>query len=117
MKNSFKDLINDKITFVGFTSSLFLWLGTSVFLLFSYATLPPFIPLYNKRPWGYDRLGSKLEISIPVLIMLVLYCINVYICIKFYAKNPLLARLIAIVTICLTLFFSILIGKIIGLVS
>jgi len=117
MKNSFKEIVNDKITVFGFSLSLLVWGITTTLLIFFYSGLPPFIPLYNKRPWGYARLGTRVEIVIPALLMVILFVINIIVSSKFYTKNPLVSRLIAIVTVFLTLFFCILIGKIIGLVS
>ncbi|MBI2622779.1 MAG: hypothetical protein HYW64_01660 [Candidatus Levybacteria bacterium] len=68
MKVFFSTLRSDRILYVGFLLSVALIILTTVVILFLYRSLPPFIPLYNQLPWGESRLGTKIEIFIPVFL-------------------------------------------------
>lgn len=74
-------------------------------LLFRF--LPPFLPLYNKLPWGYARLGTKIELFIPLSIAVFYYFCNIFLAEYLYKKIPLLARLLCATTIVIMLLINI----------
>ena len=116
MSISIKPLFNDKITFWGFFLSLLLFMGTFVYLGIVYTHLPPFIPIYNKLPWGYGRLGTRMEIFIPVGLTFAFYICDIALSSYMYTKVPLLSRMLAIINFFSTALTTIFIYKIITLI-
>ena len=99
MKEFFKDIAQDKtITPVFFINGFFIIVSV-IFILFSYRNLPPFIPIFNQLPWGEQRLGPTLTIFIPVLVALLILIINILTATITYKKIPLVARMLAAVSL------------------
>src|SRR5438270_10524662 len=95
MNATFKQLIEDKITFWSFLLSLILLLAASIYIFINLSRLPPLLPLYNRMPWGYTRLGEKFEIFIPVSILIIFYIVNIISASIVYKKAILLSRMIS----------------------
>lgn len=117
MSVSIKGIVNDKITFWGFFWSFLLLSISIIYTILSFSHLPPFIPLYNKLPWGVGRLGTKIEIFIPLGLTLEFFICNLILSAFVYAKVPLLARILAFVMFFVSLFTCIFIFKIITLIA
>jgi len=99
MKEFFKDIKSDKtIIPTFFINGLFI-IASIIFILFFYSGLPPFIPIFNQLPWGEQRLGPTLTIFIPVLAALLILIINIFISTLTYKKTPLVARMLAAVSL------------------
>lgn len=116
MNVSIKYILQDKFTFLGFLVSILLLLISVGFILVSLNSLPPYLPLYNKLPWGYARLGQKGEIFIPIGIVMVFLVGNIFTASYIYPKIPLLARLICLVSFFIALFTCIYVIKIVSIV-
>lgn len=116
MKETFNQLIEDKITFWGFLLSFILFLAVSIYILINLSQLPPLLPLYNRMPWGYTRLGGKFEIFIPLGIFFIFYIINIITASIVYKKAILLSRMISAVTFTISLSICIYVIEIIQLV-
>jgi hypothetical protein len=102
MKNLIKNITTDKLAFRGFLISFLLMAITLVYILINYANLPPFIPLFNQLPWGNDRLISPLGIFIPTIIFAFVFIFNIIYTSIIYNKSPLIARIVAAVTLILS---------------
>lgn len=99
MKEFFKDIKSDKnIITAFFINGLFI-IVSIVFILFSYGNLPPFIPIFNQLPWGEQRLGPTLTIFIPVLVALLILIVNIFATAFVYKNTPLVARMLAAVSL------------------
>lgn len=99
MKEFFKDIKSDKAIIPAFfINSLFI-IASIIYILFSYGNLPPFIPIFNQLPWGEERLGSTFTIFIPVLVALLIFIINILTSAFIYKKTPLVARMLAAVSL------------------
>lgn len=116
MKESYKHLMRDRVLSISFVGSLLFLVVSLVYVAISYAHLPPFIPIYNKMPWGYTRLGRTYEIFIPMGLTLIFFVMDIIFSAKMYERSPLLARLVSVVSFFLCLFSCIFIIKIITLV-
>jgi len=116
MNVSFKKILQDKITLWNFSSSLILLLGSVLYTGVVFFHLPPILPIYNRMPWGYARLGTRIEIFIPIGIACTFFLCNLYLTSVLYNKLPLVARLISIITFILSLCTCIFIIKIINIV-
>lgn len=99
MKELAHNIRSDKITSRGFILSIFFIILTSVFILLSYKNLPPFIPVFNQLPWGTQRLTQTTGIFIPVIIFIFIFLFNLILSSLVYSKNPLVARMIAAITL------------------
>jgi len=117
MKGFFKNINQDKITFWGFRLSIFFIITNVFFIIFFYRSLPPFLPIYNKMPWGYARLGRNYELFIPAGLTTIIFTINLMLCSYIYTKAALLARLLCATTVCVCLFTLIFTVQIILLVK
>ena len=116
MKKLIKPLLNDKFTFWGFFISLLAFLTSLIYTAIFYQSLPPFMPLYNKLPWGFARLGTKPEIFIPITITFLFYLGNFFLAMHIYPKSPLLGRILALVNLLVCLLTAIFVWKIITLI-
>lgn len=116
MNSSFKKIIADKITFWNFFLSLFLVIISIVYASIMYTRLPPVLPIYNRMPWGYQRLGERIEIFIPISLVSIFFIANILLTTYIYNKLPLIARLISVSTFTISLCASIFVIKVITLV-
>ena len=71
--------------------------------LFFYFSLPPFIPIFNQMPWGETRLGTKIEIFIPLAITLVFFILNFFLLSYLYNKIPLVSRILSVTTLLISI--------------
>lgn len=116
MNAAFKEIFRDKIIFWSFLISFLLLLTMVMYVVIIYPKLPPFLPLYNRLPWGYSRLGGKLELFIPFGIGVFFLILNLFIASTVYSKIVLLARMISAVSFTLVLCTCIYLFNIIQLV-
>lgn len=99
MKDFFKEIIQDKtITSAYFINALFIFSSIIITLLF-YGNLPPLIPIFNQLPWGEQRLGTTVTIFIPILTSLITTISNLIISTIIYKKIPLVARMLAAISL------------------
>lgn len=103
MNAAFKQIRADKILRMVMTFSLVLVVFHAVYLAFFFFSLPPVVPLYNQMPWGEPRLGSRIEILIPLIITIVFFIINYVLLAKLYTSMPLVSRMIGITTLLISL--------------
>jgi hypothetical protein len=95
MKEFFKDIRNDKLTFRAFVSALVLILIPLPYILFFYGSLPPYIPVLNQLAWGQPRVISTWGIFLPSIISLVILGINLVVSSYLYKNVPLISRMLA----------------------
>jgi cytochrome c oxidase subunit IV len=101
MKKHFKYLRQDRLILRLFILSFVLLSLAFIYIIFSYSSLPPVLPIFNQLPWGESRLSITPGIFIPPIIALVFIILNMFFAAYSYEKSPLLARLFAVTT-CLT---------------
>lgn len=99
MKEFFKDIKSDKTIIPAFFINGFFIIASIVFILFSYRNLPPFIPIFNQLPWGEQRLGPTIAIFIPVFVTLLILIVNIFTSTLTYKNSPLVARMLAAVSL------------------
>ena len=102
-------LAADKILWWGTLASLTLVLADIVFLMIFYRNLPPYLPLFNQLPWGMERLGTRIEILIPIMIVLTMLITNIVLSSLYYEKMPLLSRILSVTSFLVSLISTILI--------
>jgi hypothetical protein len=117
MKNFINNIASDKLALRGFLISFLLTLFTVVYILLSYHNLPPFIPIFNQLPWGNDRLTATPGIFIPTIIFGLIFIFNLIFTSIVYSKSPLIARMVAAVTLILAFMNFLFIIKIILQIS
>ena len=108
MRKYFEFIKLDKIAKWTISLSAIIILIELAFVGLLYNRLPPLMPIFNQLPWGEQRLGSKIEIFIPIGIILLYFTINFLLTAKFHEKLPLLSRMLSITTFLisiLSLFF------------
>ncbi len=99
MRELFKYVKSDKIIKLGMTSAVILFVTQLVYLGIVYLSLPPFLPLFNQLPWGDARLGTRLEIFLPVMIACIFSLANLFFLNKVYDRAPLVSRLLSVTTV------------------
>lgn len=114
MQKIIKQIYADKISGWSLSINLFLLMVNLVVIAFFYHLLPTYIPLYNKRSWGYERLGNTYEIFLPVFLMLACVFINTILGLKMQQKIPLLARFLFVTSCGASIFTTFFILKIIS---
>ena len=96
MKELIKLLKTDKILRWSVVStSILIILSLALDFLF-YFSLPLVIPLFNQMPWGESRLGTRLEIFLPIIVAATFFLCNLILMIKLYDKTPLLSRMLCV---------------------
>ncbi len=96
MNVSFKYILADKIILTMLMASLILILLQGVFIALIFKNLPPFIPLFNQMPWGEERLATKTQIFIPIVLLVVSGLCNFIISSVTYKTIPLVSRFLAV---------------------
>jgi hypothetical protein len=117
MKNFIRNISSDKLALRGFFISLLLLLITVLYIIFSYPKLPPFIPMFNQLPWGNDRLASTPGVFISTIVFSFIFLFNIMFTSIVYNKSPLIARIVAAMTLILALMNFLFIIKIITQVT
>lgn len=103
MKNLINNIKADKLTFRGFILSLLLSFFTILYIIIYYRFLPPLIPIFNQLPWGNDRLTPTIGVFIPIAVFIAIFIFNILFASLVYSKNPLIARIVASVTLMLSM--------------
>ncbi len=101
---------------MGFLLSIILIVITAFFILFSYHSLPPLVPVFTQLPWGTQRLGVTASIFLPVGFALCISIVNMVISSRVYEKIPLISRLLALTAFLSTILCSIFVARTIFLV-
>lgn len=94
-----KTIQSDKTVFLSLVFAVLLTLLHLSYLAFSYASLPPLLPLFHQMPWGEGRLGAKPQIVFPVTLAVVTIALNALLAGRLYERLPLLARILALTTL------------------
>ena|SRR5258708_5273769 len=103
MKKFFKYAKADRIIKWSLTAALLILIAELGYIGIFYFSLPPVLPLFNQMPWGQDRLGTRVEILLPVLITVSFFIINLILALKMYEKMPLVSRIVSITTVLISL--------------
>ena len=99
MNEVFKQVKADKIIRLSMTLACILIVLHTLYLGFFYFSLPPIVPLYNQLPWGEPRLGSRIEIILPLVITTVFFTFNYILLAKLYTTMPLVSRIVSITSL------------------
>lgn len=117
MRNFINEIKKDRITFNIFLFSFVIGIVHLIYVLINYKKIPPLIPIFNQLPWGNERLTQTNGIFIPIFLFLCVYVFNFCFVLFLYKRNnPLLGRIIASVTLLLSVMSFIFIVKTILLV-
>lgn len=116
MNEFFKDALRDKVIFNGIIISLILIVISCIYTLLYYGSLPPFIPLFNQLPWGNDRLGSRIMIFIPALIVLIVSAVNIVASSILYKRAQIISRMLAVASLLIALLSLLFVIRIIHLI-
>ncbi|OGH02974.1 MAG: hypothetical protein A2798_00920 [Candidatus Levybacteria bacterium RIFCSPHIGHO2_01_FULL_37_17] len=117
MKEFIKSVRRDGITFNIFLSSLLVGVFTIILILINYVNLPPYVPIFNQMPWGDSRLSETPGIFIPSALFMIVFILNFSFASFLYVKNnPLLARIVASITLTIAVMNLLLIVKLLLLI-
>lgn len=116
MKGFFNNITQDKTIATAYSLNGFFMIAVIIFILFSYSALPPFIPIFNQLPWGEQRLGSTLTIFVPVLVALSISITNLFISVATYHKTPLVARMLAAISILTSILTFLFVAKTVAII-
>lgn len=103
MNANFKQLFLDKIILGSILGGVFFSLLHLLFLLAFLQRLPLFVPLFNQMPWGEERLATKAQTFIPLLIATGVLIGNCVLSAVLYQKMPLIARFLCLTGFLVTL--------------
>ena len=103
MREFFKNIKNDKLTFRVFIFTFILILIPIPFILFSYKSLPPFIPVFNQLQWGQPRLAPTLGVFLPSVISFIIFISNLGLSSYLYEKTPLVSRMLSVISFLIAL--------------
>jgi hypothetical protein len=98
MKEFFKDVKSDKLTFRVFITTCIFILLPIPYILFFYRNLPPYLPIFNQLPWGQSRLAPPWGVFIPSLISFGILISNLVLSSVLYKKAPLVSRMLAVIS-------------------
>lgn len=110
MNEFIKYISADRVLLFGTTSALIVLFITLMYIAVFYPSLPPVLPIFNQLPWGIERLGGKIQIFLPTLLVLGIIVINVIVSKFIYERMPLTTRMLHVTTSLLaflTLYFTV----------
>src|SRR3989344_248034 len=96
MRELFKNIGNDKVILGSFSLTFILIFISFIYIILLYNKLPPYIPLFNQLPWGYERLGTTIMIFLPVVIVMVIAIGNIILSSIIYNKTQIVSRILAV---------------------
>lgn len=105
MNAAFSHIKADKIIRYGMGVSFLILMIHAIYLGISFFSLPPMVPLFNQMPWGDARLGTRIEILLPLIITGAFFGLNYFLMAKLYSTMPLVSRILCI-TVLLTTILS-----------
>ena len=111
MKEFFEKIRDDKTIYLESIINAIFLIATLISILFSYHLLPPFIPIFNQLPWGQERLGNKLTIFIPLLVILLIFLTNSVTATAVYKKIPLVSRMLVTISLLTSILTGLFIAK------
>lgn len=95
MKEFYNDIKNDRVLIGGFSMAVILILLSAIYVTLLYAKIPPYIPLFNQLPWGYNRLGTRFMIFFPIIIAFATLIGNIIFSSMIYKKTQIVSRMLA----------------------
>lgn len=90
---------------------------STLWLLIFWRELPPRVPLWYSRPWGTDRLVPPIYLCIPIGASILLYAINIFIANKLSLDHPIFARVLFLSSALVSIMSTIVIIRIIALMT
>jgi hypothetical protein len=102
MNEFFNEIKKDKVMSGGFILTFIIVIISLVYILISFGSLPPYIPLFNQLPWGDQRLGTTIMIFIPLAVALFIVILNTFICYSIYKKSQIISRMLTIANVLIT---------------
>lgn len=104
MKDFIDNIRKDRIIFYELLGSFLILIITVLIILLNFLNLSPYIPMFNQLPWGNERLTKAFGIFIPSLLFLFIFIFNIIFAFLAYKKNnPLLGRIIASITLLISI--------------
>lgn len=117
MKNFFRNVFEDKqFGRIIFLTVIVIALSF-LFVLLTFFSLPPFIPLFNQLPWGDQRITVRAGIFLPLTLSISVFILNLISSAFIYKKNPLIARLFAVTSFLIALMTLLFIIRTIQILS
>lgn len=90
---------------------------SSLMLLIFWRRLPPQVPLWYSRPWGTERLVPPLYLLIPIAASIFIYAINIFVANKFATDHPMFARVLFLSSALVSIISTIILVRVITLVT
>lgn len=88
-----------------------------IILFFKFNDLPSQVPLFYSQPWGTSQLAPAVFILILPVSSVFFLLINNSLAVSFLHSNPLLSRLLIVVSLLFSVFSTLALYHIITLVS
>lgn len=117
MNAFFNEARRDKVMSGGFFLTLITVFISFVYILISFGSLPPYIPLFNQLPWGDQRLGTSIMIFIPLAVAIFIAISNTTICYFIYKKSQIISRMLAITNVLIAFLSFLFIVRAINLIT
>ena len=95
MRELFKNIGNDKVILGSFSLTFILIFISFIYIIVLYNTLPPYIPLFNQLPWGYERLGTTIMVFLPTVAVVIIAIGNSILSSIIYRKTQIVSRMLA----------------------
>lgn len=86
-------------------------------LIYIFRRLPPLVPLWYSKPWGVERLVPPIYLLLPIGTSILVYTINILIANKTASDHPLFARILYLTSASTSVMCTIMIIKIIRLMT
>lgn len=100
----FQPVFSDRLIRLSVTISVILILGMLLFILVNLSKLPPQVPLFYTHSWGKAQLAPGSFLFLSPLTTLFFLIINLFLGVKFFQEQQLIARVaIGAVLICAVL--------------
>lgn len=120
--DNLKLLWQDKVAGTGISLCLILVIFSFSFFIFSafggnFSRLPPEVPLFYSRPWGWEQLALSWQLGVLPFLALIFFIFDLLIATKLYFQYPLLSQILVWSSAIFTLLTTITLLKIILLIT
>ncbi len=107
MKETLKLFKSDKVVSSAYLLSTVSFFIVGAAIAVAWSHLAPYLPIFLKLAWGYDRVGLKIEMLYPLALWFVELVIAFWLIRPVYVRTVILGRFIALALLLTSLLFLI----------
>ncbi len=110
-------LYHNRIITTSTVAVLTLYCLTLLFIIISFSTLPPVVPLWFTKPWGVERLAHPLWLFLQPIVGMIIFIIDVFLSLSLSTEFLVFSQLLMISAVAVNMASFISVFSIISLMG